>query len=303
MADRGVDAHVTMGRGDATLRAGGLRADRWRWLLLWMVAALTVTGVGTGDGADAGPLDGEVVGLLLLGSDMGPARDSEPMEGRADAFQIVFARTDGSGAVVVSVPRDSWVPVTGRGTRRINDCLVGGAQRCVDTVEQLWGVPIDGWIVTGFWGFRDAVDGLGGVTMDVPGYLDGGGPPLEAGADQLLDGSHSLTWTRDRKHRANGDFDRTAAQGAYLRAAHAQLRDAARSPLQLAQMANTIRRSTLSSLSATDLLRLGVLAARTDPADVRALPLPGYVGWAGSASVVYLSSNAGDLVRAAADGR
>lgn len=276
---------------------------RSRLVLLSLVLALTMGGAGVGVGNEGGALDGDVVGLLLIGSDEGPARAGEPLVGRADAFQIVFARTDGSGATVVSVPRDSYVRVPGVGEDRINTCLTKGAQRCVETVESLWGVDIDGWVVTGFWGFRDAIDGLGGVVMDVPGYLDGGGPPLQAGRGQRLDGPHALTWVRDRKHRAEGDLDRTIAQSDLLRAAHAQLRSAARSPLRLADLATTIRRSTLTSLSGTDLLRLGVLAVRTEPSDVRPVRLPARLGSAGAKSVVFLEPAADALIREAARGR
>lgn len=276
---------------------------RDRLVLLTMVLALTMGGVGIGTGEEGGPLDGDVVGLLLLGSDMGPARDADVLDGRADAFQILFARTDGSGATVVSVPRDSWVRVPGRGDDRINTCLLHSPERCVQTVESLWGVDIDGWIVTGFWGFRDAVDALGGIVMDVPGYLDGGGPPLQPGADQRLDGSQSLTWVRDRKNRPEGDLDRTVAQADYLVAAHAQLRDAARSPLRLAELATTVRRSTLTDLSGTDLVRLAALAVRTEPEDVRPVRLPARLGTAGTQSVVFLTDQADDLIREASRGR
>ena len=276
---------------------------RRRLVLLGLVLALSMGAVSVSVGNEAGPLDGDVVGLLLIGSDLGPARDSDPLEGRADAFQIVFARTDGSGATVISVPRDSYVRVPGRGEDRINTCLTYGPERCVETVESLWGVDIDGWFVTGFWGFRDAIDGLGGVAMDVPTALTDGGDPVAPGDDQLLEGTQALTWVRDRKHRPEGDLDRTVAQGDILRAAHAQLRDAARSPVRLAELATTVRRSTLTSLSATDLLRLGVLAVRTDPADVRPVRLPARLGSAGAKSVVFLTGSADDLIRAASDGR
>lgn len=276
---------------------------RNRLMLLTVVLALTMGGVGIGTGEEGGPLDGDVVGLLLLGSDMGPAREGDPLNGRADAFQVVFARTDGSGATIVSVPRDSWVRVPGRGEDRINTCLLHGAERCVETVESLWGVDIDGWVVTGFWGFRDAINGLGGIVMDVPGYLDGGGPVLQAGDGQRLDGSQSLTWVRDRKNRPMGDLDRTVAQADFLVAAHTQLRGAIRSPRRLGELATTIRRSTLTDLSGAEMVRLGVLAARTDPADVRPVELPARLGMAGSQSVVFLTDRADDLIREASGGR
>lgn len=276
---------------------------RNRLVGLTAVLALTMGGVGIGIGNEASPLEGDVVGLLLIGSDEGPARESDPLAGRADAFQIVFVRTDGSGATLISVPRDSYVRVPGHGEDRINTCLTYGPQRCVETVETLWGVDIDAWIVTGFWGFRDAIDGLGGVEMDVPSYLDGGGPPLEAGDDQLLDGPHALTWVRDRKHRPQGDLDRTVAQAELLVAAHAQLKEAARSPVRLAELARVVRRSTLTDLSGPDLVRLGVLAVRTEPADVRSVRLPARLGTAGAKSVVLLADEADHLIRGAADGR
>ena len=274
-----------------------------RLLALGLVAGLVVpvalaaTAVHRADAAD-----GRVLTVLLLGSDTGPPRAGDPLRGRADGFQLLFVSPDRQHASILSIPRDSWVPVAGRGESRINSCLTGGPQQCVRTVEQLWGLRVDGWVATSMWGFADAVNDFGGLVVDVTRPVSDGGENITATGLQAINGYQALTWGRDRKSRPGGDFTRSRAQGELLAVGQAHLH--ARGTADAAQLvASIIRLRAATSFSDAELTNYALQAMRLPPGNVRRVGLPGRPGWAGPASVVFLESNAAAIVAdAAADG-
>ena len=259
------------------LASGGVAAGRW------LVA----------------PVDDDVITLLLLGSDAGPPRGGSPTKARADGFHLLFVSPDRQHATVVNLPRDSYVPVPNMGRTKINACLVGGPERCVATVESLFGIDVDHHLVTSMHALADAFEQLGGLEVDVPRSLTGGGPDIAPGR-QRLNGFEVLTYARDRKNRPGGDFDRAHAQGEILALAHQQL--VAGADLgDVARSVAVVARHTASDASPAQLLRYGYAALTLPPGNVANVSLPGNVGTAGRASVVRLPDRAFAMVRDAAD--
>jgi LCP family protein required for cell wall assembly len=265
-----------------------------------MLLVPTVVVTTTVRAADAA--EGRVLTVLLLGSDAGAPRSGDPARGRADGFQLLFVSADRQHASILSVPRDSWVPVAGRGDGRINACLTSGPQTCVRTVEALWGISVDGWVVGSMWGFADAVNDFGGLVVDVTRPVSDGGENISATGLQAINGYQALTWGRDRKTRPGGDFTRARAQAELLAVGQAHLH-ARGSADAAALVANIIRLRSQTSFSDAELARYALQAMRLPPGNVRRAGLPGRPGWAGPASVVFLEANAAALVAdAAADG-
>ena len=67
---------------------------------------------------------------------------------------------------MVSIPRDSYVPIPGYGEDKINAAFAeGGAPLLAQTVEQATGIRLDHYAEIGFDGFAVMVDAVGGVTM------------------------------------------------------------------------------------------------------------------------------------------
>ena len=59
-----------------------------------------------------------------------------------------------SGPVLVSIPRDSYVPIAGHGRNKLNAAYAfGGAPLLVSTVEAATGLRIDHYAEIGFGGF------------------------------------------------------------------------------------------------------------------------------------------------------
>lgn len=264
-------------------------------LVLAQVLALGAGSVVASQRLLAAPLDGDDMYVLaVLGSDAGPPRKGRAVTGRADAIQLVVIPADRSSVSIISIPRDSYVPVRGFGRTKINAGLTKGPEAMVGTLEDLTGLEIDDWMVTGFRGFTTLVDAVGGVEVDVERRLNdprGAHSNLQAGV-QTLDGDQALAYTRDRKSRPDGDFGRNRAQAKMLQAFHAELVSEARSPVDLAWLAATVRRTTASSIPPDRLLKLAALAT-TIPAEHVALEqADGYATMAGKASVVKLTSEA-----------
>lgn len=247
--------------------------------------------------------DGEVLTLLLLGSDAGPPRGGHLLSARADSIQLLFVSGDRQHATFVSMPRDAFVPVAGRGSTRINACLNRGPEACVTTVEQEFGVEVDAYLATSMNGLKSAVSDFGGLVVDVPTPVYDGGQDITRAGEQRLSGSQALTYGRDRKNRPGGDFARSQAQAQMLAIAHAGV-VAEADVRRVLEVASILRRHTMTDLSGPELARLAFEALHLPPGNVHRALAQGSPTSVGGASVVRLSSQAYEVIRdAAADGR
>jgi len=147
---------------------------------------------------------------LLLGADSAEAGGGAS---RTDSIMLVHLPADRDGAYVMSIPRDSWVEIPGRGMAKINAAYAfGGAPLLIQTMESLTGVRIDHLAVLDFDGFVEMTDALGGVEVNV-GEATGS---LQAGR-QRMDGETALEYVRERKELAGGDLDRVKRQQNWVR--------------------------------------------------------------------------------------
>ncbi|HVL82491.1 MAG TPA: LCP family protein, partial [Actinomycetota bacterium] len=117
-------------------------------------------------GAHWDPRGTDLLFVLVIGSDV---REGDPARGRADTLRLIALNPATMQGSTVGIPRDSYVNIPGRGMSKINASLqFGGPQLVVETVQALAGVPIHFWALVEFSRFRQLVDRLGGVTVNVP---------------------------------------------------------------------------------------------------------------------------------------
>jgi LCP family protein required for cell wall assembly len=125
---------------------------------------------------------------------------------RADTIMLV--RAGRFAFRKLSIPRDTFAAIPGQDAQKINAAYAfGGAKLEVQTVEQFLGIDVDQVAVVDFNGFRDFIDAIGGVTVEIDqkvcseisGGAENGGFSLflnpgehDLNADQAL----SLTRTR-----------------------------------------------------------------------------------------------------------
>lgn len=152
-------------------------------------------------------------GSLATGGDVG--------NGRTDTLLLLHigGLFSGTSPTLVSLPRDSYVPIPGYGEDKINAAYAfGGAPLLVQTVEQATGLRLDHYAEVGFGGFAALVDAVGGVTMCPAEPISDplAGIDLAAGC-QELDGRNALGFVRSRA-TARADLDRMANQRAFMSA-------------------------------------------------------------------------------------
>ena len=127
----------------------------------------------------------------------------------------------GSGKpVLISIPRDSYVPIPGHGSNKINAALAfGGPSLLIRTVESVTGLRIDHYMGIGFGGLVSVVNTVGGVRICLPTALHdaNSGVNLKAGC-QNLNGTQALAFVRDRHSFATSDLQRIQDQRAFLKA-------------------------------------------------------------------------------------
>jgi LCP family protein required for cell wall assembly len=137
---------------------------------------------------------------------------------RTDSIILVHVPSGAGKPALISLPRDSYVPIPGHGHNKINAAFaIGGPKLLVQTIEQVTGVRIDGYVEIGFGGFASVVDSVGGVDICVPRNMKDAyaGINLKAGC-QTLNGRNALGYVRARYSDPLGDIGRVARQRQFL---------------------------------------------------------------------------------------
>ncbi len=167
--------------------------------------------------------------MLLIGTD---GRDDGEAE-RSDTLILARINPADRSAALVSIPRDTRVYIEGYGYQKINAAYAygdlermegntetSGAKLAIETVSKFAGVDIASFAQIDFSGFKEVVDALGGVEVDVPvdiiGDIMAEGPDIYAG-NQVLNGEQALVFCRSRAFDI-GDYQRQANQRTFLQA-------------------------------------------------------------------------------------
>lgn len=183
------------------------------------------TAKATGPGA---PLN-----ILLIGSDKRAGEDvpdaKEFSGARSDTTLIAHVSADRKHVTVVSIPRDSLVPMPPRCNiktpksqwpdQQFNAAFsIGGPACLINTIEQNTGLRIDHFAVVDFNGFRAMVDALGGVPVCTPTAINDKKAHLQLAAGRhVLDGTQALGYVRVRYTEGDGsDLGRIKRQQAFL---------------------------------------------------------------------------------------
>lgn len=189
------------------------------------------TGIHAGDPAEIWP-DQEAITILVLGVDTRP--DGNEM----NADVIILARLNMKDHTLysVSIPRDLYVDIPGHGKDKINaayhygveedpDSRVGGVSKMRDTIEQNFDVKIDDYVLIDFEGFKNVVDAVGGVDINVPTTIEDVDYPTEDYGTKTvtfrqgmmhMDGETALAYARTR--HSDSDDQRRERQMLVLRA-------------------------------------------------------------------------------------
>ncbi len=170
---------------------------------------------------------GKALNFLLVGSDSREGLDPDDRSRlttgtaagkRTDTIILIHLSANRDKALLVSFPRDSFVPIPGHGTDRINAAFsLGGPRLTIKTVEQLTKVRIDHYLEVDFLGFERMVEALDGVEVCLPERQKEAksGIDLEAGTHTVR-GKQALAFVRQRNGVRGGDLGRIQRQQQFL---------------------------------------------------------------------------------------
>ena len=263
----------------------------------------------TADEAGELPAD-TAMNLLVLGSDSrvsaGDPGDWEQGAQRTDAIMLVHIPADNAAAYVMSIPRDSWVDIPGHGTAKINAAYsYGGPTLLIETMEQLTDVRIDHLAIADFESFTELTDAIGGVQMTLREDLVERGTLIASAGVRELTGEQALTYVRQRKNLARGDFDRVQRQQAWVRAIMEKVYDGGvlTDPNRLTTFLDTATRSVAvdEGFSVQEMLGIGNRVKGLASTDVEffTVPIEGIGTSADGQSIVLLDEAPFDTLMAA----
>ena len=238
----------------------------------------------------------ERINILLLGYG-GPGHDGPYL---TDSIMLLSIRPATREAMMISLPRDLWVkipalPRNGYMMGKLNSAFAigtdhndypnvrsewktdtGGGDLAAATVSQFIGQPVDYWVGVDFKAFRDVVNALGGVRVDVPTVLDD--PYFPAGETygmmhvhfntgwQQFDGERALQYARSRE--TTSDFDRSRRQQLVMLAVRQRIFSLNAIPRMLSLL-SALQNNVRTNLRPGDMQQFGDLAGHIKDQDIR----------------------------------
>ncbi|HUS70899.1 MAG TPA: LCP family protein, partial [Anaerolineae bacterium] len=224
------------------------------------------------------------VNVLLVGLDQ--RWEVQHRSFRTDTMMIASLHADTNEALLFSIPRDLYVEVPGHGKRRINIAHVlgetqnypgGGPALLMDTIQQDFGIPLHGYVMIDFQGFRETVDLLGGVDIYVDKEIWDNHYPDDRGGEitihipagqQHMDSETLLVYCRTR--HGSDDFDRMTRQQKALVALGKKALSLQMLP-RLPELLQTMSHTFYTDLSLTTLIQLANMASQVDPDNIRSV--------------------------------
>jgi len=257
--------------------------------------------------------DTSATNLLIMGSD---ARSGKGNGGygyvageRSDTTLLVHIYKGRKSALVVSIPRDSYVTMpkcktpsggyVGPWTTKFNAAFaVGGPVCTIQTVESLTGIRINNFVVVDFNAFKTVVDSLGGVQVcfTTPVYdpivagVGGSGLNLPAGYS-TVNGEDALKFVRARESLGDGsDIGRIARQQEFVSSMIRSVKHKGllTNPSLFYSLANTVTSSLTTSKEFANVRNLesfGLSLTGLSPKNIKLVATPfvfisgGNVGW------------------------
>ncbi len=177
----------------------------------------------------------EPITILLIGIDstIDGLQHADSFNG--DSLIVVTFNPSTMNATMLSIPRDSYVPITCMNNvdNKITHSAASGTKCVINTIQKFLDIKIDYFMKINFTGVVDLVDAVGGVEVDVPYAFCEQNSQRKWGKDtqyveagfQTLNGEEALAFARNRKN--NSDLcDKKWTQGErndFIRSEHQQV--------------------------------------------------------------------------------
>ncbi len=171
--------------------------------------------------ADLGLLSGKK-NIVVMGCDI--RKDDV---GRSDTLFVVMLDKNNKNASLLSIPRDTRVKIKDHGWDKVNAAFAYGGQDLTrDTVQEFLGIKLHNYVVVDFQGFKDLVDVIGGVDINVEKRMYYYDPYANFEIDlrpgmQHMDGKTAMQYVRYRDEE--GDIGRIRRQQKFIMALYKQI--------------------------------------------------------------------------------
>ena len=219
-------------------------------------------------------IDEDVINVLLVGQDTGLDWNRST---RSDSCMILSYDRRNNSVKMVSIMRDIWVPIEGHGWNRINAAYsFGGAGLLINTLNEIYDLDIQNYVITGFDEFKEVIDQLGGLDMELTAkeaaYLNSYcGTHFKEGTNHL-NGAQALVHARNRR-TGDGDFGRVRRQRNLILTAYNKLR----SSKDIASYAAFLEfglNHVKTNMDAAQILTLGLEGLQAENLDIAYAHLP-----------------------------
>lgn len=109
--------------------------------------------------------------LLIMGVDSSANSLKKSNSFNGDTLILITFNPNTMNATILSIPRDTRVPIVCtkyKSKNKINSTGAYGADCVMDTITNFTGIKIDYWVKVNFQGVISLVDALGGIDVDIP---------------------------------------------------------------------------------------------------------------------------------------
>lgn len=149
--------------------------------------------------------------VLIMGVDTG---DGRVETGRSDTMMLLTVNPNTDKTSIVSIPRDTYTEIIGRGHNdKINHAYAfGGTSMAMNTVQNLFDIPVDYFVSVNMDSMQQIVDAVGGISVMPPLSFSSGEYSFVEGQSTHMNGAKALAYSRMRKGDPNGDYGRQHRQ-------------------------------------------------------------------------------------------
>jgi LCP family protein required for cell wall assembly len=245
---------------------------------------------------DINQLNGEGdgrVNVLLLGIG-GPGHEGADL---TDTILLLSIDPVNKNAALLSLPRDLWVKIPGDGYQKINaaypfgkegsrakkekDKINAGLNELDKTLEPIIGIPIHYHALVDFSAFKQGVDAVGGVNINVPETLYDptiaweyhGNPYIAKKGQQVMHGQQALLYARSRE--TSSDFARGQRQRLLILALKEKIFSAGTlsNPVRISSVLDSFGNNVYTDFSTGDIMRLQQIFSKIPSNKVGSLDL------------------------------
>lgn len=277
---------------------------------LFAMGAFKVKHVFKGGAAHATALTANVDPQLLKGEGdgrinillMGRGGGTHDAPDLTDTIMIASIDPVNKSTTLISIPRDLWVKVAGHGSMKLNavwetgefdylhkvapgstdpKAIAAGFELADSTISDITGIQIHYNVLVNFKAFQQAVDTVGGVTINVPQDLydptmaweNANNPYLARAGVQTFDGKHALIYVRSRE--TTSDFARSERQRAMILAIKEKIATLGTlsNPIKIAGLMNSFGDNVQTDISLNDASRMYSITKDIKPADIKSVGL------------------------------